>query len=323
MGGRRIIIVTALVAAAILSMGVRRSGRGGCLGGGRLLQVEVGGSTSPDLSAPDRTRTSSELELGPFSPFDSVRWRGDSSSYVDIFDVPILGFDDDGSFVDGNEFGNVVRVYYPFGVTSSNILAVDPAVVAAAANLPLGWDGGRALRMYDRGECSAAISWRDIGESFADGLDREIVPGIQAEGVDAIPSGNWTITPIIRDEFRGTRDRLRMFRRYEVQTLGIHLALVSVTFEGRFEAQGGRLQFDLLSLSVTGTGPEADGVVPALREALSAELEASITEGLQAAVGQSVPEEARVIRHRRARTSSVSIESRRSSPSVPACPIRA
>lgn len=213
-----------ILGLASLLLGVRRPTMiGGCGGTPRLLTVQDDtGASSRNLASADRSITHSELVLrsaGEPEPFETVNWRGDPNSFVDVFDVPILGVNDN-VVVDGASFGSIVRIPYPSLASSSLVTSVRPGDVfeAAARTWTLGvpaWRGGKALRMVDRGECSASVSWRDIAQGFADGLDRELGndPERQAE-----VAGNWVLTPTLRQGGFGAGDvdRFSFTRLYEV-----------------------------------------------------------------------------------------------------------
>lgn len=259
----------------------------------RLLEVELAdGTRSPGLSHPTRTITWSEdgLESFPdsdFSPFERVRWRGDPNSYVDVFSEPILRTPPpnvDAARIDGMRFSNVVRIRYTGLQLDPTVEEWDPQAIFAdraedfttvfgePAQVPP-WEASLSLRMYDRGECSAAEAWRPIGEAFAEGIEEIFGAGFDVQlgpndnidaTVSAAPIGNWTVTPEIRQELFGDRDRFQLTQIYEV-TIDFDSALIpdvtgfrTVVVVGRFLAEEDQMRFDLLDAFLMGIGGERE-----------------------------------------------------------------
>lgn len=253
----------------------------------RLLQVDGSdGSWSPDLAAAGSTRTLSEVLLaieGPYTPFTRVRWRGDPNSYVDVYDVPVLNYD-----VDGARFASVVRLPYPEFAFSPFVGEYEPGAIFDAAPLPPNvpqWRGARALRMYDRGECSGAVSWRELGDGFADGFDRVLR---EEQGAPSV--GPWILSYELRQEWGGERDDFTWTRAYRIRPPGTELMIaVAVTVRGRFTVVDQQLAYRLLDGALL--IPPSFGM-PARRDPLPADLvaliEPAIAEGVLGQLAQSL-----------------------------------
>src|SRR3990170_8409916 len=128
---RRITLVCAALGVVFVGTGLRRAG-GGCLQS-RFLEVRAGGDSSGNLvSDATRTRVFTALDLAPLSPFDTVSWRGDANSYVDVFDVPIQD-----ETTSSAEFGQLVRLRYPRSLVDPFVYEVRPKDIAATLGLPL------------------------------------------------------------------------------------------------------------------------------------------------------------------------------------------
>lgn len=233
-------------------MGVRRPVSCGPVSGtDRLLLVrDLDGMWSPtSYHHPNRTVTVSAPLLREYSPFDRVRWRGDPNSFVDVFDVPILTLNAPDR---GARFGNVVRLLYPRSAVDPNPVELDLEAeftrqAAQWHQSPPQWGVGRAFRMYDIGECSGAVSWRDLGEGFAAGADQALF-----ESEDATEAGQWALTFELRQEFRADSDQFTFTRPYEVCARGefgecteIDI-IVRVQLVGRFVALDDQLRFRML-----------------------------------------------------------------------------
>ncbi len=278
MSWRQWLTVVAVLAPMLL--GVDRPV--GCAGSPRLLRVNGSdGSLSPNLAVVGSTRTLSEVLLsveGPYSPFTRVQWRGDPNSYVDVVDVPVLN-----QGVDGAPFASVVRLPYPASAFSPLVAEYEPGSIFDAAPLPPQvprWRGARALRMYDRGECSSAVSWRDLGDGFADGFDR-----VLREEQDAPPVGSWISTYVLRQEFRGERDDFTWTRPYSVHVPTTELRVrVAFTIRGRFTVVDQQLAYRLLE----GALILPDGTRDALPADVAARIEPAIAEGVLGQLGQSL-----------------------------------
>ncbi|MBX3270455.1 MAG: hypothetical protein KF729_09355 [Sandaracinaceae bacterium] len=177
---------------------------------------------------------------GPYVPFVRVHWRGDPNSYVDVFDVPVLT-----QATDGAPFANVVRLPYPEPATSPFVAAYEPGPSFDAAALPLQvprWRGGRALRMYDRGECSGAVSWREFAEALATGFDVALL-----EADEARPAGFWILTYTLRQELFDDRDDFTWTRPYRVRVPGTELrVVVGFSVRGRFIVVDRQLKYHLI-----------------------------------------------------------------------------
>ena len=143
------------------------------------------------------------------------------------------------------------------------------------------WRGARALRMYDRGECSAAETWRNIGESFAEGVDAAL-----GESRDAEPIGNWVVTYDIRNEFRGDRDRFTFSRPYEITVVDDLIRVTrTLQFTGQFTATDGVLGFRLFDAVTI----DPAGVREPLSDSDRMDIEDSIAAGMKAALAQPLP----------------------------------
>jgi hypothetical protein len=275
---------------ALFLMGVRRPVPS-CSGTPtpRLLQVRALDGTWSETSfhSDTVTFTASAPILREFSPFDAVRWRGDPSSFVDVFDVPIL---DVAAPKEGARFASVVRLPYPRTANDSEVLEFDPGADFARArsgwarSVPE-WRGGRALRMYDRGECSAAVSWRDLGEQLAVGVDG----AFHGRGR---PLGSWTLTyelgqPLFRDG-----DNFTFTRPYEVRVPDTELHLVvSFQITGQFTANDHRMGFRLIrGVIIVPSSVAGEGSEDPLSPEDEAAVEGGIETGLVTALAQSLTE---------------------------------
>lgn len=249
------------------------------------------------VTQPRRPRTITWPEVllsveGPYVPFDRVRWRGDPSSYVDVFDVRIASVDG----TDGTPYGNAVRLAFP--VRDRDLLErwdrpsapaeVDPAAVHArtVGSYPLittTWGGGRALRMYDRGACSRAASWESIAQALSDGLDQALA----GEPTVATPTGNWTLTAQLRAPFRGERDTFVFSRLYQMRIPSTLLFApgVLVSLEGRFVVVDGQLTYQLVEGFLHASAFETEGNTP-FDVAQSMLVEATISREIVRALAQ-------------------------------------
>jgi hypothetical protein len=239
------LLVVMIVAVTPLLMGIRRIPSGCGSGGGRLLTAAAGDVETGNLADSNATRTTSALELGDaLQPFDTVRWRGDANTYVDVFDTPLLQALPDGTVIDGAEFGNFVRFTYPGSFASSFVASFDVADEAASLGVP--FQGAVSLRMYDRGECSGDSSWSDLAAGIVEGLDPALVAAIENadSSVSVIPHGQWTLNPILRDEIRPdtNRDAFRLVRFYAVRGSIVGMKFLEIRITAGFQARDDQLQ---------------------------------------------------------------------------------
>lgn len=259
-------------------MGARRVADGPC-SPGRGLYVRSGAIWSDSLVGDStRTRTFSASLLASegapfrttFSPFEQVEWVGDTSSYVDVFF--------DASFDEGfagEEFAPFVRYHWVPGAW--DVLSF-PEREMARTPLPPQVPVGRptAIRHYDRGACSASLSWRELATALVDGLDRAVTNGFaELSCGEAAPIGNWVITPVLRLEFVGTSlDGFRLTRSYRARFCDLVGDIFRVQILGRLGVDGRRLIFRADDLRVEGLAAGA------VQSALETRFENAVNEGL-------------------------------------------
>lgn len=203
---------------------------------------------------------------------------------------------------------------YPASLASPFVFEMSPLAVASRSDdFPLEYLGARSLRAYDRGECSSAIPWRQIGDAFAAGLDKGIqekaeqiflfgvdeacrndpncVTGGTALKLCPIPTSGYQITPLLRDGFAGPRDAFVFTRSYALRLCaGIGQVRVRVQFSGRFEAdEEGRLGFRLLWVTAQDPGGETKAVV---EDPLRKSLESTVNDQIASVIRQPVVDDA-------------------------------
>ncbi|HJL20439.1 MAG TPA: hypothetical protein RMH99_32530, partial [Sandaracinaceae bacterium LLY-WYZ-13_1] len=166
-----------------------------------------------------RTLERRSIEGASFPPVRRIEWAGDTYSYVDVyFDAPFR------SLIRGEDFAPFVRYRW---VPGSFVVLSNPSV--DIAGLPAGVPVGQAtsIRHYDRGACSADVSWRAVARGLIEeGLD--VATSEMGTGYSVLPSGNWVLTPVLRPEFLDISiDAFRIYRRYDVSIANV--------FGGSFE----------------------------------------------------------------------------------------
>jgi hypothetical protein len=134
----------------------------------------------------------------------SIRWRGDAISFIDVFDTPNM---------DSLLSTNVVRVFYPNSRSSTAEAPFAPTAIFASMPLPPwpgapGWRGARAIRQYDRGECSFFMPWRTALNALVNppsvgqpapleaALQNLMVPGVGT--VNVVATSTLNLRPILR-----------------------------------------------------------------------------------------------------------------------------
>ena len=293
---RRPVLMMSLLGVAVLCVGARRVGGFGCGGSlPRSLSVAGGGAESPSFIDDDsRTTTVSFLDLGEaFSPFDELRWRGDSSSYVDVFfDTPLVDPTATPPIL-GIEYAPFVRYEYGDERFSDYLQIEQPVATATALGLPVPFSAATAFRFYDRGSCSGETRWRTIGEAFASALDdpdtiaelvariNEATQGPTPDICNLVPIGNWGVTPRLSEEFATTLDTFEFVRQFGGQLCGGgNLNPIPFRIRGRFYAEDRELRFRLVALDVAGE-PVAGGDI-------SSFVEGTVNAAIPSAIAQVV-----------------------------------
>ena len=187
-----------------------------------------------------------------------IRWRADPNAYVDVF----FG-DMDG----GLEYAPLVRYEWPLGIYGTSIVREAPFIDIGTLDprVPFETPDAAVVRFYDRGACSGAMAWRDLGQALSDRLDVAIDDAIKSQGNDLgcgahpDPETPWVVTPILRaeDPSGSNRDAFRFTRTYRIEICGGNdTQALSLGFVARFVAGEGVLALALEDTFAEGPGAE-------------------------------------------------------------------
>ena len=224
----------------------------------------------------------------PLSRVGSFRWRADPNAYVDVF----WGVLSD----DGLEYAPMARYEWPSDELTSGTLRQDPPIDILTLDSRVVFDEKlpRSIRFYDRGACSADLSWRQLGEAITEQFDAEVIrraaegdPQDPTDCKDLTPISNWIVTPILRDESGSDpRDAFRFSRSYGGTFCNTNIGTtVRFSWTARVFVVDSVLTFSVESVSIV----NGFGVHQLADEAqLMSDLPPSLTTAIPAAVGQVV-----------------------------------
>ncbi|HMJ10981.1 MAG TPA: hypothetical protein VK524_06215, partial [Polyangiaceae bacterium] len=188
--------------------------------------------------------------------FTNLSWVGDANSYIDVFDSPLLSTIVIGGVpvtIDGSSNGSFFRVFYPYASNAElRLFFMErefrfPRAVNVA--LPAGsrW---RALRHYDRGECSEAVSYRTLLDAIISGLTPRLDAALREKDLGgATLSGSASGTPTLRLGTWGVPANADTFTVRANYRVGACDGLMRSSFTGRFATSGGLPTFTVTSVS--------------------------------------------------------------------------
>lgn len=226
------------------------------------------------------SRANLKSASGPYSSLTKLEWVGDSNSYIDVFDVPIMDVDASGAFVPlYADEGSFARWPYPYGTAADGntsppmVHDIYPGAAGAFVNYDVRYGDWQALRVYDRGECSASTPW----EAIYAGIQTQLIEGFAEFDLEV---QSMSLTPRLHAQIA--------YDTFVVEATIVHPnfgdGAIGISFEGRFVIEEQTIVYKLLSLDVEGTGrleEHAEDVQAALLG--SDGVEASLTAGVQEA----------------------------------------
>jgi hypothetical protein len=249
----------------------------------RLREIGSEGWT-PLFTPPGRvwTQTAWDHGLERIGDLVALEWKGDAHSFIDVFDQPIFSGSPE-EVAEGASAGNVLRLRYPSPDASCALERFELNTLGGQLNTPLPWGGARAFRHYDRGRCSAAFSWRQVIDAFAEGLetgiDRRILEGGGRIGDIRIPL--WApldtlLTPHLVMPFRRDRDFFRYTQGFSFDfDTGEHDGelRMQLHFDGQLFAEAGTLRFRFGRFTIeTRVTPGLDDILEGLFELIARHL---------------------------------------------------
>lgn len=275
--------------------------------------------TVPLVAANSPTTVSTDR--GPISDtgitsFTNLSWVGDANSYVDVFDSSLITtFSLFGPTItiDGSSSGRFFRVFYPFASNAESMLFLPPPFEGTfrfprATNVALPAERSwRALRHYDRGECSQTVTYTTMLRAIIDGLTPRLDAALRAEDLGgATRTGPATATPTVRVGSWGLPTNPDTFTVRANYHVGACDGAMPISFTGRFSVSGVLPTFTVTNVSVSldfgddfcagglafiaGHGFNAAGlqdeISAGVRATLTADLGPAIREGMRARAAQ-------------------------------------
>ncbi len=260
----------------------------------RTIDLLSGRQTVRRLFQPNTSATHVETEA-----FNRIAWRGDGASFVDVYDESFAKRETSDAITShGTTFANYVRVFYPNPKTSDAFAEFNLNSIIASMPTATSWKGAKTVRQYDRGECSATLTWEAIMDEIID-----IFPTISAEANAAVPeldisvrpASSTILNPILRT---GSGDGVGFFQRFVADASGLGQVPLTVDVEIGLSSQAGRIAFDVEEFvvdiqSVNGLVAFAElfGVLnrEELEESLSQRFRDRLEREVMAAVNRQVP----------------------------------
>ncbi len=222
---------------------------------GTWQTVPLVAANIPTTVSTDRT----PLADTGISSFTNLSWVGDANSYVEVFDSSLIttfSLFDPPIASDGSSCGRFFRVFYPHASNAETMLYLPPpfeGILRFPRALNVALPEGRswkALRHYDRGECSQEVTWTTMLTAIVDGLTPRLDAALSDLG-GATRSGPATGTPTIRVGtwgLPGNRDTFTVKAGYHV---GACDGAMTISFTGRFEVMGVLPTFTVTNVSTS------------------------------------------------------------------------
>lgn len=193
--------------------------------------------------------------------FTNLSWVGDANSYIDVFDSSLIStFSLFGTSitVDGSSSGRFFRVFYPYASNAQVTLTLPPPferVVrfprAVNVALPAG-SSWRALRHYDRGECSEAVTYRTLLTAIIAGLTPRLDAALREKDLGgATLTGSARGTPTLRVGTWGVPPNFDTFTVNANYHVGACDGAMPISFTGRFGVSGALPTFTITNVSVS------------------------------------------------------------------------
>lgn len=167
----------------------------------RLLDINPASADLRRMYPADRTETFALNDSpGTFS------LRGDSASFVDIFDSPVGGLAP-GAYSAGVSRGSFVRLFYSQQKSSRELQEFDWGAIRSGVPSGLSLGLPQTLRFYDRGECSARVSLEQLLPSVESVLLGALEP-LMTAGSGQVERA--TLVPVLRTGSDAIAARLRL-----------------------------------------------------------------------------------------------------------------
>lgn len=173
-----------------------------------------------------------------------VSWVGDRNSYVDVFTNDLGAATSAGTFrryqfpyASGQQ-----RAFYSFPTGG---FTFTPAAYSFDLPTTSTW---RSVRVYDRGECSAEATYRELGDGIVSGLTTKLDEQFRDSGLGGAslrePS---RVRPLLSAAAGGiSTDRFEIATKYRIATCSGDLDL---TIQGRFVRSGNAPSFSISSVN--------------------------------------------------------------------------
>lgn len=236
----------------------------------RLLDVRPAGGESRRVYPGDGTETLA-LEGAP----GTFALRGDSASFVDVFDSPVDS-PAPGAFSVGVSRGSFVRLFYRGEKASNESESFDWGSIRAGVPAGLSLGLPQTLRFYDRGECSARVSLEQLLPRVESVMLRALQP-LVAAGSGQLE--RTTLVPVLRvgADALAARLRLRVTVPSPSAVAGTHRLVIGV--QAGLSQFAETLEFEREHFSVrVPDGVEAEAVFAGLGLPPQAQTEADLQE---------------------------------------------
>lgn len=194
---------------------------------------------------PDATTT---FEMFPLS--NTVQYRGDSVSYVDVYDENLATGAHRALLAShGMPYGDFVRVVYPSPTTSMDYASFNLSSIASLSGTFVDeWTGGLYVRQVDIGYCGTLIRWRTLLDTVLPLFERAIHETAVVSGVSATPLGRTSLTPVLRTGDDG--DAIKFFQQFTLKKAGVQIGHARLNFTGALHSEGTGAQFALEDVRV-------------------------------------------------------------------------
>lgn len=217
-----------LVILLPLLLGARRP-EWGCSNKGRWVVIHTGQRTTDFV--PDPALTEDYQFPAEAAGADRIEYYGDSSSMLYVWGTADRSANP--SLI-GIPYVGVAHVGGERDLESHTDLSM------AASGLT---SGAGFLRHYDRGECSAFVSWTEFRDQLKNQMDQFVISSGRAMGYGVQPIGNSVFTPELFFRFDtdagydGTADAFKFTREYQFSS-GPAGAFFTLSFTGGYELAG-------------------------------------------------------------------------------------